>query len=207
MADVGLALETPRVHRARTPRVLLICLVLSLVALDLWAISVRHRAPFQAEALHLKLSMSGVPVSDLQPAISALGVGPEQLRAMPPLAPGQEAMVGQLHFTLPAKIPAGSQLALFAVDERTHKAVQWFWGWSPGPETTSGWDGSFSGFAVRYPWLAALADEQIDSRSEVSIPLNAKSPLTFYAALDPGALPVVDMNKDMLFALGFVGPQ
>src|SRR5438132_7030898 len=112
MADAGLAFEAPRANRARTPRVLLIFLVLSLVGLDLWAISVRHRAPFQPEALHLKLSMSVVPVSELQPAISALGVGPDQLRAMGPLAPGQQAVVGQLHFTLPAKIPVGSQLAL-----------------------------------------------------------------------------------------------
>jgi hypothetical protein len=99
---------------------------------------------------------------------------------------------------------------LFAIDQRTHQAVQWFWGWSPGDETTSGWNGSFSGFAVRYPFLAPLAplaDDQPDSRLAVSIPLDAKSPLTFYAALDIDAPPVVDVNKDILFVLGFVGPQ
>jgi len=209
MADAGLALSPPRAMRARYYRVIGLCLAALLLVLGLpWFAHWRQsRAPFQPASLHMQLAASVVPVAHLQTAIQKLGLRPSQLRAMMPLAPGQEAVVGQLHFTLPAKIPAGSQLALFAIDERTRQAVQWFWGWSPGAETTSGWDGSFSGFAVRYPWLAPLADEQMDSRLEVSIPLNAKSPLTFYAALDLDALPVVDINKDVLFALGFVGPQ
>ena len=212
MADVGLVLEAPRARRARPQRVLALFIVLSLVALDLWAIYERkNRAPFQPASLNMQLSLSVVPVAQLQPAIQKLGLRPSQLQAMLPLVPGQQAVVGQLHFVLPAKIPAGSQLVLFAVDERTHRAVQWFWGWSPGSQQpTSGWDGSFSGFAGKYPWLAALAalgPDQPDSRAEVSIPLEAKSPLTFYAALDRDALPLVDLNKDFLFAVGFVGPQ
>src|SRR5437660_7275481 len=116
MADVGLVLTAPRAQHARSVRVLALLVVLSLVALDLWTIYERkNRAPFQPASLHMQLSLSVVPVAQLQPAIQKLGLRPSQLQAMLPLAPGQQAVVGQLHFVLPAKIPAGSQLVLFAV--------------------------------------------------------------------------------------------
>jgi hypothetical protein len=216
MADVGLDMPVSpsALRRAKSP-VVVLAVVLAIGALAVpWAGRLLHRgAPFRPSQMNLSLNLAVVPVSDLQPAIEGFGISDDQLRATPPSSEGQEAVVGQLSFTIPKPMPDGSQMALFVIDARSHRLTQLAWGYSGGANPpVSGYDGSFGEFATRFQWLKPTAPifqdgSYIDPGMAISIPPGAQSPLTFYAVLDPTALPVSDVSQDVSVTLGFVGPD
>jgi hypothetical protein len=210
--DIPLRATAPR--RAKVPVVLLAVILASGALVAPWVGRwTRAGAPFRPSEMNLGLDVSLVPVSELQSAIEGFGVTPDQLRAMQPMSLTQEAIVGQLTFGIPRRIPSGSKLALFVMDERSHRLTQWASGWaSGGGSPVSGYDGIFAGFATRYPWLNATAPifqggSYTDPGMAIVLPHDIQGPLTFYAALDPAALPVSDVTHDVSVTLGFVGPD
>ncbi|HLW17400.1 MAG TPA: hypothetical protein VKV69_08600, partial [Actinomycetota bacterium] len=132
MADAGPIAPSrePALRRAKVP-VVVLAVILALAALVVpwlgrWT---RAGAPFPASLMSLSLDLSVVPVSQLEPVIEGFGVPSDQVRVMQPLSVDQEAIVGQLSFGVPRRIPSGSQLALFVIDERSHRLTQSAWGW------------------------------------------------------------------------------
>ncbi len=213
MTDVGLELPAARSfplrHKLTAAFLLLLAgAALAYIPLVNWS---QNHAPFSPSAMKLQLSLSVVPVSGLQSSISKLGVTPEDLRAMQPMAAGQQAVIGRLDFTIPMAAAPGSQLALFIIDEREHRLVQWAWAWDAGAQPTSGFDGRFAGFASRYKWLVPTASElsrgDTKQGTAISIPFGARAPLVFYAVLDPDAIQVSDVTRDLSVSLGSVGPK
>jgi len=203
---------TPR--RTKTP-VVLAAVVLAFAALVVpWIGHWAHaRAPFQPSEMNLSLTLAVVPVSEVQNAIEGYGISGDQLRAVQPKSATQEAVVGQLSFSIPKRMPDESQMALFVIDERTHALTQQAWGFTEGANKPgSGFDAKFAGFATRYPWLKATAFSYKDGSyaqpgTAITIGPGVQGPLTFYAVLDPIAIQVSDVTKDVLVALGFVGPE
>jgi len=108
---------TPR--RTKTP-VVLAAVVLAFAALVVpWIGHWAHaRAPFQPSEMNLSLTLAVVPVSEVQNAIEGYGISGDQLRAVQPKSATQEAVVGQLSFSIPKRMPDESQMALFVIDER-----------------------------------------------------------------------------------------
>ena len=216
MADVGLDVPMrPRVvRRSRTP-IVVVAVILACAALVVpWVGRWFHAGvPFKPSEMALSLDLSVVPVSGLQLAIEGYGISDDQLRATQPMSQTQEAVLGQLSFTIPKKMPDQSQMALLIVDERTHTLAQWAYGFSEGANSLgSGFDAKFAGFAARYPWLKATAFTYKDGSytqdgTAITIPPGAQSPITFFAVLDPSAIQVSDVSKDVSVTLGFVGPE
>ena len=174
-----------------------------------------NSSPFPPSRLHLHLAASAVPVSHLQATLTRLGIGDLQLSSNLPMSATQQAVVGRLSYALPAKAPSGSRYELFFIDERTSSSPSTFYGWAPGSGDNpgNGWDSAFDATVKAHAWLSPLAPIQDDSGSwrdpgtAVLVPLHAGSPMTFYASLDPDAPPIHDINKDVLVALAYIGPD
>jgi hypothetical protein len=123
----------------------------------------------------------------------------------------RQQIVGQLHFATVGSTSDEGELALFVIDNRAARPLGIMSGVGPGgADVAAGWEGDYQRLARKYAWLRPLAEIHVDGGYQdpgesLSFRPALRGPVTFTAALDPGALPLTRPTRDLGFVLAYVG--
>lgn len=171
-------------------------------------------APFDAAAAHARLGgLSVLTATDpragnVSRQLATLGAHVTALAL--PLARDSQYVVGRLTLA-DRKAPTGSQLYLVVIDNRTSTPVHQMWS-ADQPAVSSGWDYGLERAAQRISWLHGMAevatpDGSTTEGASLGWRPGTTTSIVFYAILDPDALPVTEVHRDLTIALVFLSPD
>jgi hypothetical protein len=157
----------------------------------------RDRPPYPASVLHATATIRFTDADAFDHDVRALGVSAFVAYE----AAAGQTFVGRLAYRVPSGAKGDYQLVV--IDKRQNRVAQHLYG-----AEGAGWSSTLSALPQRYPWLSAMASQEVDGGfQDAGLALSARAgspgPMTFTGSF-PGAGMVAD---DLMVVLIFTGPD